>query len=73
MRPRQGRKVAGVCAGIAEYLDLDPTLIRIVWLMCLLAGGVGLLGYLVAWIVVPEEPFTPVAPAPVLPPHKIEN
>ena len=56
VRPRVGRKVAGVCLGFAEYFDIDVTLIRIAWVICLL-GGVGLLAYLVAWVVIPEEPL----------------
>jgi phage shock protein C len=57
VRPRQGRKIAGVCAGLAEYFDLDVTLIRIIWLVILFAGGAGLIGYIIGWIVMPEEPL----------------
>jgi phage shock protein C len=56
VRPRQGRKIAGVCAGLAEYFDLDVTLIRVVWLVILFAAGVGFFAYLIAWIVMPDEP-----------------
>jgi phage shock protein C len=56
VRPRQGRKIAGVCAGLAEYFDLDVTLIRVVWLVVLLAAGVGFFAYIIAWIVMPDEP-----------------
>jgi phage shock protein C len=56
VRPRQGRKIAGVCAGLAEYFDLDVTLIRVVWLVILFAAGVGFFAYLVAWVVMPDEP-----------------
>jgi len=62
VRPRQGRKIAGVCAGIAEYFDLDVTLIRIVWLVLLFGAGVGLFAYLIGWIVMPEEPEPLPAP-----------
>ncbi|HEY6292403.1 MAG TPA: PspC domain-containing protein [Terriglobia bacterium] len=61
---RTDRKIAGVCGGVAAYLDMDPTLVRLVWVMTSLLAGWGVLGYLVAWIVVPEEPlfqFTAVA------------
>ncbi len=61
IRPRQGRKIGGVCLGFAEYFDIDVTLIRIVWLLCLLAGF-GVLAYLVAWVVIPEEPLYLMAP-----------
>ncbi|HJT70634.1 MAG TPA: PspC domain-containing protein [Terriglobales bacterium] len=57
VRPREGRKIAGVCLGVAEYFDLDPTLVRVVWLItALIPAGVGLIGYVIAWIVMPEEP-----------------
>jgi phage shock protein C len=55
-RSRTDRKIAGVCAGFADYLDLDVTLVRILWLMLAFLGGYGGLGYLVAWITMPEEP-----------------
>jgi phage shock protein C len=67
VRPREGRKVAGVCKGFAEYFDLDVSLIRIVWLVCLLSG-IGLIAYIVAWIVMPEEPL--MLPAPHTEPDK---
>lgn len=64
VRPRNGRKVAGVCLGFAEYFDLDPTLLRIVWLLCAILGvGFGFLAYGIAWIVMPEEPLMLAAPA----------
>jgi phage shock protein C len=63
VRPRQNRKVAGVCAGFAEYFDLDVTLIRIVWVLCVVCAGVGALAYVVCWIVIPEEPLMLPAPA----------
>jgi len=63
IRPRVGRKIAGVCAGFAEYLDLDVTVVRLVWLLVGVMTGVGLLSYPIAWIVMPEEPE--VAPQPV--------
>jgi phage shock protein C len=61
VRPRLNRKIAGVCAGFAEYFDLDVTLIRIVWALCVVCG-VGVLAYVVCWIVIPEEPLMLTAP-----------
>ncbi len=55
-RSRANKKIAGVCGGFAEYLDLDPTLVRLIGVMLALFGGWGLIGYLVAWIVMDEEP-----------------
>ncbi len=56
VRPRDGRKIAGVCLGLAEYFDLDVSLIRLVWVLAVIFGGTGLLAYIVGWIVMPEEP-----------------
>jgi phage shock protein C len=63
VRPRVDRKIAGVCAGWAEYFDLDVTLVRLVWLFVALMTGVGLLAYPIAWIVMPDEPLRLPAPA----------
>jgi len=49
-------KIAGVCGGFAEYLDIDSTLVRLVWLAAAFLGGWGLIAYLIAWIVMPEAP-----------------
>ncbi|SRR5579862_2088881 len=63
IRPRANRKIAGVCAGVAEYFDLDVTLVRVIWLIASFMTGIGLLAYPVAWIVMPEEPLLLPAPA----------
>lgn len=55
-RSRRNRQVAGVCGGIAEYLAIDPSLVRILWLLLALAGGPGVLLYIIMAVVVPEEP-----------------
>ena len=71
VRPRADRKIAGVCAGFAEYFDVDVTLVRLVWLFIVLVGGTGLLAYVIAWIVMPEEPLrlpAPVGAQPVINP-----
>ena len=62
MRPRAGRKIAGVCAGFAEYLDLDVTLVRLVWLMIAFFGGSGVLAYVIAWLLMPDEPAVVAVP-----------
>jgi phage shock protein C len=54
---RTDKKIAGVCAGFAQYLDLDPTLVRLIWVIMALFVGWGVVGYLVAWIVMPEAPL----------------
>ena len=56
VRPRKGRMVAGICAGIAGYSGLDVTLIRvIVAVVSVLTGGAGVLAYLAAWVIIPGE------------------
>jgi len=62
-RSRTDRKIAGVCAGFAHHLDLDPTVVRLIWLVLAFVGGGGVLAYVVAWIVVPEEPLLVTTPA----------
>jgi phage shock protein PspC (stress-responsive transcriptional regulator) len=53
----------GVAGGMAEWMDLDPAIVRLVWALLILAGGVGLLLYIVAAIVIPEAPYGMAAPA----------
>ena len=48
------RKIAGVCGGVGEYLNIDPTLVRLVWLLFVLLGGTGVLAYIIAAIVMPD-------------------
>jgi phage shock protein C len=55
-RSRNDRKVAGVCAGIAEYYGWDPTMVRVGWVILTLLGGSGILLYLIMWLVMPEAP-----------------
>ncbi len=47
--------LGGVCSGLGKYFDIDPIIIRLLWLMSVLTFGVGILGYIVAWIVIPKE------------------
>jgi phage shock protein C len=70
VRPRAGRKIAGVCAGFAEYFDMDVSLVRVVWLIsACIPIGLAFVGYFVAWIVMPEEPLS--LPAAVAPPSSV--
>jgi phage shock protein C len=53
------KKMAGVCGGIAEYLDVDPTIVRLVWVaLSVVPGGFvgGALAYVLAWIIIPKAP-----------------
>jgi phage shock protein PspC (stress-responsive transcriptional regulator) len=55
-RSRTERILGGVCGGIGEHIDVDPTVIRLLWVFgTLLSLGWGLLFYLIAWIIIPEE------------------
>lgn len=49
------KKLDGVCAGIANYFNIDPTLIRLAWVIFTLAGGCGLIAYIIAAIIMPRE------------------
>jgi len=55
VRIKEGKMLGGVCGGIAKYLDIDPVIIRILWVAFTLLYGAGLLVYIVAWILIPEE------------------
>ena len=55
-RSRSNRQVAGVCGGLAQYFNLDATLIRILFVVLAVLGGSGIVLYLAMWIIVPNEP-----------------
>ncbi len=60
IRPRSGRKVAGVAAAFADSFSLDVTLVRVLWLLAVLFTiPVAMIAYIVVWIVIPEEPKMP--------------
>jgi phage shock protein C len=59
---RKDKKIAGVCGGFAEFAELDPTIVRIIWLLVALSTGVGFVAYLIAWIVMPQGPEAASAP-----------
>jgi phage shock protein C len=65
VRPRNGRKIAGVCLGFSEFFDIDVTLVRVIWLIAaFLTGGMAALAYVIGWIVMPDEPQLLPAAAP---------
>ena len=49
------KKLCGVCGGIANYFDVDPTVIRLIWVIFTLVGGSGLIAYIIAAIIMPDE------------------
>jgi phage shock protein PspC (stress-responsive transcriptional regulator) len=53
-RSESDKRIAGVCGGLAEYFDVDPTLIRILFVASIFFGGLGILLYIVLWIVLPR-------------------
>jgi phage shock protein C len=55
-RSKTNRKLAGVCGGLAQYLNVDATVIRVLFVLLAVLGGSGLVLYLAMWIIVPDEP-----------------
>lgn len=55
-RSGKDRILGGVCGGIAEYLNVDPVIVRLLWVIFSLVYGAGILAYLIAWIVIPRNP-----------------
>jgi phage shock protein C len=65
VRSTNDRKIAGVCAGVADYFDMDTTLVRVLWLLATLVPGPNILAYIILWIAVPEgRTGVPAASAP---------
>ncbi len=55
-RSKKERMIVGVCGGIAEYFKMDPTIIRLLWVIgTLIFFGAGIIAYLIAWVIVPEK------------------
>lgn len=74
-RSTTDRKIAGVCGGLAEYFNIDPTIIRVIFILLLLPGGLpGFVPYVILWIIVPEKggrsKFDEVTEAEVVQPKK---
>ena len=59
-RSRTNKMLAGVCGGLGDFFELDPTLIRLAAVVLVLAAGAGILAYIVAWIIVPQQPWDSV-------------
>jgi phage shock protein PspC (stress-responsive transcriptional regulator) len=70
MRSSTDKKLGGVCAGLADYFDMDPTLVRVLWILVVLCGGTGLLLYVILWIALPLAP-APVYAAPAPPASQV--
>ena len=62
-RSKKERMLGGVCAGIGEHLDIDPTVIRLIWAaVTIVSLGTGIIVYILAWIIIPEENTGGAAP-----------
>lgn len=70
-RSRDDRILFGVAGGMADYFDIDPSVVRLVWALLVVVGGAGLLLYIVAAIVIPEEPYVPAMSGIAMPPGAI--
>ena len=55
-RSRENAMLAGVCGGIGEYFDIDPTIVRLAWVILGFCGGVGLWAYVIAAVIIPQRP-----------------
>ena len=54
MRSGRDKKIAGVCAGVANYFDMDPTIVRVIWGVLAFGYGAGVVAYIILWIIAPE-------------------
>ena len=63
-RSRNDQIISGVCGGLGEFFGIDPTLIRVIFVLLAIFGGSGIVIYLVMWLIVPEEPLAKVSQAP---------
>jgi len=55
-RPRKDRIIAGVCSGIGRYFDIDPNIVRVIWIiLTIISIGLGVIAYIAAWLLFPEE------------------
>jgi phage shock protein C len=66
-RSKSDRMIAGVCGGLANYFNIDPVIVRLVFVVAVLFGGISPLVYVILWIVMPEESAIPAQPT--LPQH----
>ena len=55
-RSKKERMIGGVCGGIGEFLEIDPTVVRVIWAFAtILSVGIGIIAYILAWIIIPEK------------------
>lgn len=63
-RNTKDKVIAGVCSGLGEYFQVDPVLVRLIWLVAVLVFGTGILAYILAWIFIPKKPLDVVEVKP---------
>ena len=54
-KSKSNKKIAGVCGGLAEYLNIDATIVRLIWVLATLFVGCGILAYIIALIIMPQQ------------------
>ena len=69
-RSRKEKMIGGVCAGFADYFELDTSLVRIIWVLVGIFGGGGVIAYVICWIVIPLEEYDVAYPSPPPPPRQ---
>ncbi|QUH24405.1 PspC domain-containing protein [Serpentinicella alkaliphila] len=55
---KENSVISGVCGGIGEYFDIDPTVVRLFWILFSIFGGAGIIGYIIAMVIIPENPHS---------------
>jgi phage shock protein C len=55
-RSSKQRIIAGICGGVAEYFNIDPVIVRLIWILFCFAWGLGIILYIIAWFIVPRNP-----------------
>ena len=66
VRSRSDRVIAGVAGGLAHHFDVDPTLVRVLWVLAVVVGGFGILAYIILWIVLPSGDTTTRRSSPAM-------
>lgn len=72
-RSRKEKMIGGVCGGLAEYFEIDPVIVRILFVVAVFMGGSGFLAYIICWIIIPEQPYVAPAPAATSPAATDQN
>jgi phage shock protein C len=63
-RSRRSRIIGGICGGLGEYFNIDPVIVRLVWFVLIIFGGIGILAYIIAWVIIPDENVYPAEKPP---------